>query len=104
MMIEEVIRSCAVVSVAEAAVASVGGGFATEVKRIATAQGMSVGDYAVARVGRFAKNGREGEMRAVASAMASSHMPVLAGLEQILGLDLAETRHGLLSRDARKLA
>ncbi len=92
MMIEEVIRSCVVVSVAEAAVASVGGGFATEVKRAATANGMSVGDYAVASVGRFARNGREGEMRAVATAMAGSHMPVLAGLERILGLDLAEMR------------
>lgn len=94
MMIEEIIRSCAVVSVAEAAVASVGGGFAVEVERVATASGMSVGDYAVARVGRFARNGRESEMRAVATAMAGSHMPVLAGLEQILGLDLPAMHPG----------
>lgn len=89
MLIDEVIRSCAVCSVAEAAVASVGGGFAVEVRRAAAADGMSVGDYAKARVGRFARNGREGEMRAVVSAMAASQVPVLAGLEQILWLDLA---------------
>ena len=90
MLIEEVIHSCASGPVAEAAVASVGGGFAAEVKRVASAAGMSVGDYAVAGVGRFARNGREAEMRAVASAMAASQVPVLAGLERILSLDLAE--------------
>ena len=88
MLIEEVIRSCAVSPVAEAAVVSVGGGFAAEVRRAAAASGMSVGDYAVARVGRFARNGHEGEMRAVVSAMAASQVPVLAGLEQILWLYL----------------
>ena len=36
--------------------------------------------------------GYEGEMRAVATAMARSHMPVLAGFERILALDLAEIR------------
>lgn len=92
MLIEEVIRSCAFGPVAEAAVASVGGGFAAEVKRMASANGMSVGDYAVAGVGRFARNGREGEMRAVASAMAASQVPVLAGLEEILSLDLSEAK------------
>ena len=90
MLIEEVIRSFAVGPVAEAAVASVGGGFAATIKRVASEKGMSVGDYAVARVGRFAKDGREGEMRAVASAMAVSQVPVLAGLEQILWLDLTD--------------
>ncbi len=90
MLINEVIRSFAVGSVAEAAIASVGGGFAATVKRVATEKGLSIGDYAVARVGRFARDGREGEMRAVASAMAGSQVPVLAGLEQILWLDLAD--------------
>ena len=65
-------------------------GFAATVKRVATEKGLSIGDYAVARVGRFARDGREGEMRAVASAMAGSQVPVLAGLEQILWLDLAD--------------
>ncbi len=98
MLIEEVIRSFAVGSVAEAAVASVGGGFAVEVKRAASASGMSIGDYTAARVGRFARNGREGEMRAVVTAMAASQVPVLAGLEQILCLDLTEVRPGSTSR------
>ena len=89
MQIEEVLRTCAISSVAEAAVASVGGGFAATVQRAATEHGMSVGEYAVTRVGTFAKNGREGEMRVVASAMATSEVPVLAGLTQILCLDLA---------------
>lgn len=103
MLIEEVIRSFAVGSVAEAAIASVGGGFAATVKRVATEKGMSIGDYAVARVGRFAKDGREGEMRAVASAMAGSQVPVLAGLEQILWLDLAEMKYDAsrMPRDPR---
>ncbi len=106
MLIEEVIRSFAVGSVAEAAVASVGGGFAAEVKRAASAKGMSIGDYTVARVGRFAKNGREGEMRAVVTAMAASQVPVLAGLEQILCLDLLEAgpRTSARPHDARVLA
>lgn len=92
MLIEEVIRTCAVGSVAEAAVASVGGGFAATVQRVASENGMSVGDYAVARVNRFAKNGREGEMRAVVSAMAASQVPVLAALEQILSLEITGAR------------
>ena len=106
MLIEEVIRSFAVGSVAEAAVASVGGGFAAEVKRAASAKGMSIGDYTVARVGRFAKNGREGEMRAVVTAMAASQVPVLAGLEQILCLDLLEAgpRPSTRPHDAHVLA
>ncbi|KAL8634271.1 MAG: hypothetical protein Q9228_008135 [Teloschistes exilis] len=95
MLIEEVIRSCKVGSVAEAAVASVGGDLAAEVKRVASANGMSVGDYAVTRVVQFARKGREGEMRAVASAMAASHVPVLAGLEHILWLEFAEEPRSL---------
>lgn len=91
MLIEEVIRSLAVGPVAEAAVASVGGNFAAGVKRAASAKGMSIGDYTVARIGRFAKNGHENEMRAVATAMAASQVPVLAGLEQILCPDIGET-------------
>ena len=103
MLIEEVIRSFAVGSVAEAAIASVGGGFAATVKRVAMEKGMSIGDYAVARVGRFAKDGREGEMRAVASAMAGSQVPVLAGLEQILWLDLVDMKYDAsrMPRDPR---
>ena len=103
MLIEEVIRSFAVGPVAEAAIASVGGGLAAAVKRVAKENGMSVGDYAAARVGRFAKDGREGEMRAVAFAMAGSQVPVLAGLEQILRLDLGEAKYeaGRLPRDMR---
>lgn len=97
MLIEEVIRSCAVGSVAEAAVASVGGGFAAEVRRRASADGVSVGDYAVAHVNRFARNGREGEMRAVATAMAASQVPVLAGLAQILCMSPIEARPGTTS-------
>ncbi len=94
MLIEEVIRSCAVGPVAEAAVASVGGGFAIEVERAANARGLSVGDYAVKSVRRFARDGREGEMRVVASAMVGSQVPVLAAFEQILVLDIAEARFG----------
>lgn len=94
MLIEEVIRSCAVGPVAEAAVASVGGGFAVEVERAASARGLSIGAYAVKSVGRFARNGREAEMRAVASAMVGSQAPVLAALEQILVLGIAEARQG----------
>ena len=89
MLIEEVIRTCAVRPVAEAAVASVGSGFAATVRRAAAAIGMSVGDYAVTRVGDFARNGRESEMRAVASVMATSQVPLLAGLEQIICFDPA---------------
>ena len=106
MLIEEVIRSLKVGSVAEAAVASVGGGFAAEVKRVASANGMSVGDYTVARVGRFARNGYEAEMRAVVTAMATSEVPVLAGLEQILCLDVGKKLPGPTSllNDAHLLA
>lgn len=85
--IDEVIRTCAIGAVAEAAVASVGGSFAADVGRAANARGMSVGDYAVSRVSRFARAGLEGEMRAVASAMKRSERPILAGLERILTFD-----------------
>ena len=89
MQIEAVSRSCAVGSVAEAAVASVGGGFAVEVERAAEAKGVSVGDYTVTSVKRFARAGRESEMRAVASIMAASQVPVLAAIECIVTLGLA---------------
>ena len=90
VQIEEIIRSCRSESVAQAAVASLGPRFARDVADAAELQGMSVGGYASYSVLKFARRGDEQQMRAVRAAMIEAQQPVLAGLERILALRLAQ--------------
>ena len=89
MRIEEIIRTCSNEQVATAAVSSIGRNFSVEIRRVADAYGMSLGEFTGFAVERFARKGDESEMRAVRAAMALSQEPVLAGLKRILCIALA---------------
>ncbi len=89
MLIEEIIRSCSNDQVAQAAVASIGKNFLSEVSDRATAYDMSVGAFTALSVDRFLRHGDEGELRSVAEAMRGSQEPVLSGLHRILCIMLA---------------
>ena len=86
MLIEEIIRSCRSAQVAEAAVASLGPSFALDVANAAETRGMGVGEFTAVSVQRFARQGGEGEMRAVLAAMDTSQEPILDGLHRILSM------------------
>ena len=100
MLIEEIIRSCANPSVAQAAVASIGRSFSKDVAAAASTFGMDVGGFVAIYVDRFARHGDEGELRSVLAAMESAQEPLLAGLHRILCIMLAAGVHsgGTLAR------
>jgi hypothetical protein len=89
MMIQEIVRSCANGSVAQAAVASIGRSFLAKVEDRAGAYDMTVGDFTALAVDRFVRHGDEGELRSVVHSMQGSQEPVLAGLHRILCIMLA---------------
>ena len=89
MLIEEIIRSCANPSVAHAAVASIGRGFAKNIAVAASTYGMDTGAFVTLSVERFARHGDESELRAVRAAMDDAQEPLLAGLHRILCIMLA---------------
>jgi hypothetical protein len=86
MLIEEIIRSCRSEIVAEAAVASIGVAFATDVAAAAEARGLGVGEFTSRSVQRFARQGAEGDMRSVIAIMDTAQEPILAGLHCIMSI------------------
>ena len=108
MLIEEIIRSCRSEIVAEAAVASIGPTFASDVAAAAEARGLGVGEFTSRSVQRFARQGAEGDMRSVIAIMDTSQEPILAGLHCIMsimigadaGEDAIYVRSGWVSSEA----
>ena len=83
-MLNDILRACANPHVAEAAVASIGGEFATRVKLFAGAAGLNVGAYAAREVARFRADAESADMDALVAAIAGCDMPVLKGLRFVL--------------------
>ena len=83
-MLNDILRACANPHVAEGAVASIGGEFATRVKLFAGAAGLSVGAYAAREVARFRADAEGADMDALVAAIAGCDMPVLKGLRFVL--------------------
>ena len=84
MLVADLLHSCANDSVAEAAVASIGGDFTTEIRAEATRRGMSVGHLASSVVRNFARVASERDWRDLNEATRGEDTPVLAGLRVIL--------------------
>lgn len=84
MQITEVLHSCSNAHVAEAAILSIGGSFASRLERVAFSQGVTPGVFAAIAVRKFGRLARPEDMRVVAHAMAGSDQPVLNGLRTIL--------------------
>lgn len=92
MLIAHILHSCTDEGVAQAAVASIGGAFAADVRAAAHRSGVSVGAFTASLVSDFARHASERDWREISAAMAGSDHPVLSGLQA-----LAE--RGLLNRD-----
>jgi hypothetical protein len=83
-LIAEIIHTCSHEKVAQAAVASMGSGFAGKVGVTAGANGLSIGAFTARAVREFEKIGGEQEKQALRHAMNGSDQPILAGLQYIL--------------------
>ena len=83
-MLNDILRACANAHVAEGAVASIGGDFATRVGLFAGAAGLGVGAYVAREVARFRADAETAEMEALVAAIAGCDMPVLKGLRFVL--------------------
>ena len=90
MLMDELIRTCANVRIAEAAVSSLGRNTCAEIEKAAARHDLGVGEYVAGAVLRFSRSGDERAMRVVACAMSQSHEPILAGLQTLLFLTLAK--------------
>ena len=89
MLTRDIIVSCSNARVAQAALASIGGPFASRVQAHAEGLGMDAGELAANTVQRFAIKAKPRDWDALLQAIAGHDQPVLAGLRHILdaGLD-----------------
>ncbi len=84
MIYREIVHTCSNINVANAAVASIGGQFATDFAEDANRREMSRGAFAAHLVREFASCADEREWRRLAVATRGSDYPILSGLRYIL--------------------
>lgn len=84
MRLNEVLHSCSHGHVAEAAIVSIGGPFATRVMSSAAAEGESVGEFTARQVRSFSRIASERDWRTVSAQMHGSDLALLAGLEAVM--------------------
>lgn len=89
-MIDDLLHSCAYAPVARAALASIGGAFAEEVRRYAEARDMAAGVFAARAVVRYGRQASEDSLADLARLMQGSDQPLLAGLREILAQAIGE--------------
>ncbi|MBK9082605.1 MAG: hypothetical protein IPL88_11270 [Rhizobiales bacterium] len=89
-MIEDLLHSCAYAPVARAALASIGGAFAEEVRRFAESRDMAAGVFAARAVIRYGRRATDESLFDLARLMQGSDQPVLAGLREILAQAIGE--------------
>ncbi len=80
----DLLHSCAHESVAEAAIASIGGAVAARAQAEAEARGIRVGVLVASRVRNFSRTATERDWRDLAEAVRGQDFPVLSGLRVIL--------------------
>jgi hypothetical protein len=84
MRVNDILHSCSHGHVAEAAVVSIGGAFANDVKSSAAARGQTVGEFASQHVIQFSQDAGERDWRIVADRMQRADLALLAGLEALM--------------------
>lgn len=84
MLVSDILHSCAHRHVAEAAVMSIGGEFATAVRQRAETEGLSVGDFTAARVQRFSLQASERDWRSLNAQMRGADLALLSGLRVVM--------------------
>ena len=84
MLVTDILNSCSHGYVAEAAVSSIGGVFARNVRSSAAARGLSVGEFTSHNVREFSRQASERDWRTIASQMEGADLALLAGLEAVM--------------------
>ena len=84
MLVSEVLHSCAHRHVAEAAVLSIGGEFATEIRERAEHAGLTVGDFTASRVQQFSRLASERDRRLLTAQMHGEDLALLSGLRIVM--------------------
>ena len=84
MLVSDILNSCVHGHVAEAAIASIGGDFAENVKRHAGEQGQSVGEFTAFQVRKFSMRASERDWRDVVANMRGEDLALLSGLQVVM--------------------
>lgn len=106
MLVSDLLHSCANDRVAEAAVSSIGGAFASRVQAGAADDGVTVGSFTSRIVREFAVLASERDWRDLVMAVRGQDHPVLAGLQVIVSRRLGAMRstgEGLTGRHQPKI-
>jgi hypothetical protein len=90
MLIADMIHACSNAHVAEAAVTSIGGGFAERVAIAANRNGLGVGRFVAAVVRDFARGANDETIFALRQRIAGDDQPLLRGLVCVLEPALEE--------------
>jgi hypothetical protein len=90
MFMREMIGSCSLAPVAEAAVISIGTAFFRRVAAVAETQGVSVGLYAARAVRHFSASARAQDWNDLIRLCAGQDMPVLCAIHHILETAMQE--------------
>ena len=83
MLIADILHSCSDEGIAEAAVTSIGGSFACDMRAEAARSNQTLGALASSLVRGFANGASERDWRDLRAAMRGSEVPVLSGLSLI---------------------
>ncbi len=89
-MLEEILRSCSNAHIAGAAVASIGGAFASRARLLAGAAGMTEGAFVAREVVRFAEEATDEQRGVLTGAMHGSDQPILLGLQLIVAIAMGQ--------------
>lgn len=84
MLVSDILHSCTHRHVAEAAIASIGGEFAENVRRRALGRGMTIGDFTADRVRCFSGRASERDWRTMQAGMTGEDLALLSGLRVIM--------------------
>ena len=83
MLIADILHSCSDEGIAQAAVTSIGGSFARDMRAEAARSDLTLGGFAASLVRRFAIDATERDWRDLRAATRGSEVPVLSGLALI---------------------
>ncbi len=101
MLVGDIINSCSNARVAEAALASIGGGFAARVRMAAAAAGLETGAFVAQEVVAFAEDADGDDWAALDKVMSGADHPILVGLRHILVVALAAGDETSIDRHRR---
>ena len=104
MLVSDILKSCRHRAVAEAAIASIGGDFAADVRWRADASGQSIGDFTASQVTRFSERASERDWRYLLSTMHGEDLALLAGLQAVMLRMMAEAGSSSTSSAERRSA